>query len=148
MHRHRLDGVDFLGDPHRAQLGGGAGADGGGQRDTGDDRSDDADIEERRQESRQRLDADVAQRLVALHRDHTAGGQRQKRGDADRAADEHECACTHGHFGDQPDRLFPVAGERIRDVTHRLAVEQGLLAESVDRAAEPGEEAAEAQVAS
>ena len=33
--RHHLERVDLLGDPHRAELGGEAAADGGGQRDAG-----------------------------------------------------------------------------------------------------------------
>ncbi len=62
MDRHRFDGVDLLGHPHRAELGGCARADRGGQGDTGDHRCHDAHVEERRQEAGQGLDADVAER--------------------------------------------------------------------------------------
>ena len=48
------------------------------KRDTGDHRRDDADVEEGRQEPGQRLDADVAQRRVTLHRDDPAGRQVRK----------------------------------------------------------------------
>ena len=63
MDGHRLEGVDLFRHPLGAQLRGGAGADGRRQRDAGDHRCDDADIEEGRQEARERLDADVAERL-------------------------------------------------------------------------------------
>ena len=116
MHGHRFDGVDLLGDPHRAQLRGGARADGGGQRDARDDRRDDAHVEEGRQEPGQRLDTDVAQRRVALHGDDTAGGQRQERRHADGAADHHQRARAHRHLGDVADGLLAVPGQRVGDV--------------------------------
>ena len=148
MHGHRLDGVDLLGDAHGAQLGGGARADGRGQRDARDHRRHDADVEERRQEAGQRLDADVAQRRIALDRNDTAGGQRQERGDADRSADHHQSAGAHGHLGDETDGLLAVAGQRVGDVADRLAVEERLLADDVDGLGHAAEEPAEAQVAS
>ena len=125
----------------RAQLCGGAGTDRRRQRDTGDHRRDDADVEEGRQESGQRLDADVAQRRVALHRDDAAGGQRQEGGHADGAADDQQSAGAERHLGDEPDRLLAVARERGRNVADRLRVEQRLFAEAVDGPRHPGEEA-------
>ncbi len=137
MHGHGFDGVDLLGHPHRAELCGGARADGGRQRDACDHGGDDADIEEGRQEAGQRLDADVAQRRVALDGDDTAGGQGQEGGDADGAADHHQRPGAHRHLGDEPDGLLAVAGERVRDVAERLAVEQRLLTDGVDGAWHP-----------
>ena len=51
---HHLEGVDLLGDPHRAELGGEAAADRRGQRDAGDERRDLAGVEVRRDEARRR----------------------------------------------------------------------------------------------
>ena len=144
VHRHRLDRVDLLGDPHRAQLRGGAGADGGRKRDAGDHRRHDAHIQECRQEAGERLDTDVAQRRVALHGDDAAGCQGHERGDADGAADHHQSAGAHGHLGDQPDGLLAVARHRVGDVAHRFAVEQCLLTDGVNGLRHATEDAAEA----
>src|SRR5689334_24513532 len=39
---------------------------------------------------------------------------------------------AHRHLRDQPHGLLAIAGERIGDIPHRLAVEQRLLAEIIE----------------
>jgi hypothetical protein len=48
-----------------------------------------------RQEAGQRLDADIAQRAVPLHGEHTAGRQGQEPDDHDGSAYHGQCACAH-----------------------------------------------------
>ena len=112
---HHLQGIDLLVDPHRAELRGCAGADRGGQRDARGQRRDQANVEERRREPGQRLDPDLGELVVALHRDQRAGGQRQKPDDHDRAADDRQRARAHAHRGDQPHHLGPVVDEAVPD---------------------------------
>lgn len=74
---HGLQCVDLFVDPHRAQLGGDAGAEGRRQADPRDDGRRNSDVDECRQEPGQRFDADVAQRAVALDRQDAARGERE-----------------------------------------------------------------------
>ena len=135
--RHRLQRVDLLVDPHRAQLRGHAGAEGGGQPDARDHRRRDAHVDERRQESGQRLDADIAQRRVALNGKRAAGGQRQEADDHDGAADHRQRACAHGDLGDQADDLLAVVHRRVRHAAERLEVEQHVVADAAQRLDRP-----------
>ena len=68
-HRHHLEGVDLLGDPHRAELGGEAAADGRGQGERGDQRGDLAGVEVGRDEAGELRDAERLERAVALQPD-------------------------------------------------------------------------------
>ena len=77
--RHHLEGVDLLGDAHRAELGGEAAADGGRQRDAGDQRRDLAGVEVGRDEAGERRGAELVERRVALQADLGAGEERQRR---------------------------------------------------------------------
>ena len=107
--RHHLEGVDLLGDPHGAELGGEAAADGRGQRDAGDQRGDLAGVEVRRDEAGERRRADLVERGVPLEADLGAGEERQRGDDADRAADDRERTGAQRDLGEQPEDLLLVA---------------------------------------
>ena len=89
---------------------GGAGADGGGQRDTGDDGRCDACVGKCGKESGECLDTDVAQRREALDGDQRAAGQRDETDDRNRAADDSHRAGAHADLGDESQRLLAGSG--------------------------------------
>ncbi len=125
---HGFQRIDLFADPHGTQLGGHTGAEGGGQADAGDHRRRQAHVDECRQETGQRFDADVAQRAIPLNGERASGGQGQESDDHDRSADHRQSPCAHADFGDEPHDLPPVAGHRERYAGKRPAVEQGVVA--------------------
>ena len=98
--RHHLERVDLLGDPHRAEPGGVAAADGRRERDRGDQRRHLTGVEVRRDEGAELRDADLAQRRVALDADLGAGEERHERDHADRAGDQAEPAGAERDLGE------------------------------------------------
>lgn len=133
--RHHLERIDLLADAHRAQLGRGAGADRGCQSDARGDRCDDTDVDVGGQESGERLHPDVAQRVVALHRDGGAGEQRDEAEDGQRAAEHGQHPGTQPDLGRDPQRLPALAQGRGRGGPQGPADEEQRGAEVVD----PGE---------
>ena len=95
----------------------------------------DAHVDERREEAGQRLDADVAQRAVALDGQGATRGEGEEADDHDGSADHRQCACAHGDLGDQPDDLLAEVHSGVRDACQRPRVEQDMvtdLGEEVD----------------
>jgi hypothetical protein len=131
-HRHHLEGVDLLGDAHGSEAGGVAAADGGGQCDRGDQWSDLAGVEVRRDERGELRDTYLAQRRVALDPDLGAGEERHERDDADASGDHRESSDTEGDLGKRVQDLAPVALERDRDPDDCLEVEEQLVAALLD----------------
>ncbi len=135
--RHRFQCVDLFADPHGAQLRGHAGAEGGRQADPGDDRRQNADVDESRQEAGERFDADIAQRAVTLHRENATGGQCQEADDDDGPADHRQSSCTHADFGDKADDFARIASDREGYAGQRSAVEQRVVADRIEGADRP-----------
>ena len=109
--RHHLERVDLVCDTHRAQLGGGARADGGGEADACHRRRDDPHVHVSGDESRHRFDADAGKLVVSLNRDDRAGGQREEADDHHRAADHGQRTGAQAHLSDQSEHFRLVAGE-------------------------------------
>src|SRR4051794_8617546 len=134
---HDLEGIDFFGDAHGAELGGEARADGGREAEAGDQRSDLARVEVRRDEAGEGRDADLVEALVALETDFGAGEERQEADDSDRAGDDRQRTRTEADLGDEPDDLFPVRRDRARHPRERAAEERQLLAEVLEHTERP-----------
>ena len=76
-------------------------------------RHDEPDVEEGAQKPSESLDPDVGQRVVALHGDQRAGGQRQKPDDDHGAADDGQRPGAHPQNGDQPQYLTWITPNRV-----------------------------------
>ena len=129
LDRHHLERVDLLGDPHRAELGGEAGADRRREGERRDQRRDLAGVEVGRDEAVERRGADLVQGGVALHADDGAGEQAHPDHHADGAADDGQGARAEGHLGQQPHHLARVRRERARRPAQRADVEPELAPE-------------------
>ena len=77
----------------------------------------------------QRLDADVAQRAVALDGQGATGGEGEEADDHDGSADHRQCARAHGDLGDQPDDLLTEVHSGVWDARQRPRVEQDMVAD-------------------
>ncbi|MBF4191052.1 hypothetical protein MHAEM_03387 [Mycolicibacterium phlei] len=128
-HADHLQRVDLLVDPHRADLCGRAGPDGGGQPDSRDQRCGQPGVDERGEEAGHGLHADVGQRVEALHTDDRPGEERQEGDDHDRAADEHQSACAQAHSGHRANQFDAVVHQRVAGRADSLGVEAGLFAD-------------------
>ena len=129
--RHHLDGVDLLGDAHRAELRGEPAADRRRQRDAGDQRGDLAGVEVGRDEAGERGGAELVERGVAGQPDLGAGEEGHAEDDADGAADHGEGAGAEGDLGQDPQDLARVAHDRARQRQQHLDVEGQLVTEGV-----------------
>ena len=129
--RHDLEGVDLLGDAHRAELRGETAADGRRQCDAGDQRGDLAGVEVGGEEAGERGGADLVQRRVALQADLGAGEEAHGEDDADGAADDGQGAGAQRHLGEDPQDLLLVAHQGARGPRERAHVERQLLTEGV-----------------
>ena len=130
--RHRFQRVDFFVDPHGTQLRGNPGAKRGRQTDSRDDGRRDSNVDEGRQKPGQRLDADIAQRAVSLHRQRAAGGQRQESDDHQRPADHGQGTGAHADLGDQTNDFAPVVNGGEGYPGDRSAIEQRVIADSAE----------------
>ena len=130
---HHFERVDLLADPHGAELGRGAGADRGRQRDAGDDGGDEAHVDECGDEPEQGLESDVAQRREALDGDQRTGRERHETDDHRGAADHGHGAGAHADLGDQSQDLLAVAGQRPRHVADTDDREPAELSGFVER---------------
>ena len=131
-HGHRLQRVDLLGDPHRAQLGGVARAERADQRYRGDQRSDVAGVEVGDEQSGQRLRAHRVQRPEALQAHEAADEQRQRGHHAGSAEDDDQSARAETDLGQQPGDLLAVAPQGPRHPADRPAVKRQLVAEVIE----------------
>ena len=84
---------------------------------------DQPDIEVRRREPGQGLDADIGQLVVSGHRDQCTGRHGQEADDHDGAADDRERPGAQAHLRDQPNQLGSVVHEHIHAVAQSLGVE-------------------------
>src|SRR6202042_3218530 len=108
--------VDLLADPHGAELGRGAGADGGRQGDAGDDGRDETDVDEGGDEPKQGLNTDVAQRRQTLDRYQRTRRHRHETDDDRGTTDHGHRTGTHADLCDQPQNLLAIAGKRPHHV--------------------------------
>jgi hypothetical protein len=119
--------ISRVADAHRAELRGEAGAEGGGEREPGDERRDLTGVEVRRDEPCEGRDADLLKSLVSLETNLGAGEEREEGDHADAAADHGQRTGTQTHLGDEPDDLLLVGADGLEHTTQGATVERELL---------------------
>ena len=129
----RVEGVDLLGDPHRAQLGGESAAGLRGERQRRRDRRQFSGVHQRRDDSGRRPQSQQVQEVVALDADERADGDAEDERDSGGAATDHQRAVAPGDVGEQPDEFGAVVAQRDRHRGHRADEEHQHVAEPDDR---------------
>lgn len=124
---HAFERVDLLVDPHRAELGGEAGADGRGQGEARHQGGDLPGVEVGGDEAGEGGGAEFVHGRVALEADDRAGGQCHADHHADRAADDAEAAAAERDLGQQALYLLEVAAQGARDPQHGGDVEEEVV---------------------